>query len=150
MNDKRRKIKKTNKIIKNIIAISFLLFVLTHYNLATWQQCLQEQHPQPVFLNGVQGGYYPSIIFDPNSFGEDAGAVIGGGPDTYSVSPYYKMWFSDGTVGGQIGFAYSDDGISLAHLCKLFLYGSHQSPPCGLIIYRHNLYDLVLGHLGAV
>lgn len=112
MNVKRRKIIETNKLIKNIIVLTFLFLILTQYNLATWQQCLQEQYPQPVFLNGSQGGYYPSVIFDPGSFGEDAGSVIGSGPDTYAVKPYYKMWFTDGTVSGQIGFAYSDDGIA--------------------------------------
>ena len=99
-----------------MIVLGFLFVILARYDLATWQQCLQEQYPQPVFLNGGQGGYYPSVIFDPGSFGEAAGSMIGSGPDTYAVRPYYKMWFTDGTVDGQIGFAYSADGIDW-HTC---------------------------------
>jgi uncharacterized repeat protein (TIGR01451 family) len=108
MNLKRRKI----KIINTIITLSFLFFIVTQYDLATWQQCLLEQHTQPVFLNNSQGGYYPSVIFDPASFGEDTGTIIGSGPNAYTVRPYYKMWFSDGTIGGLTGFAYSEDGIN--------------------------------------
>jgi hypothetical protein len=74
------------------------------------------QGTEPVFTDSGQvfnpgRAYYPSMLYlnGPNPFGDASGDIIGGGPDSYSTDPYYKMWFS--TSGG-IGFAYSADGVA--------------------------------------
>jgi hypothetical protein len=53
---------------------------------------------------------HPKVLYDAAHFGNDAGDFVNGtsGP-TYSVVPYYKMWFWDTTSNG-IRFAYSADG----------------------------------------
>ena len=59
------------------------------------------EHPgNPVFGEGIGGpkAYYPSVLYDAESFSE------------HGVSAKYKMWY--GTSGSQTGLATSDDGIS--------------------------------------
>ena len=91
------------------LAFLIMLPVLILNLSGTWQQDLVEYYPQPVMTNGSNDAYYPSVIFDPGHFGEDTGDMIRTGPETYIFTPYYKMWFSNGSG---CGFAYSPDGIS--------------------------------------
>lgn len=96
--------------IKIRSVIFFIIqFVFIFSLFGQWENSLVEYYPQPVLSNGSADAYYPSVIFDPNSFGESAGDTIGSTPNVYSVDPYYKMWFSNGSG---IGFAYSSDGIN--------------------------------------
>ena len=74
-----------------------------------WFLCFKEYEGSPVYDPGSKA-YYPCVIYDPDAFGNNIGDFIGfGGPDTYSVKPYYKMWVGD---GNNTDFAYSDDGIN--------------------------------------
>ncbi|MCK4764496.1 MAG: hypothetical protein KAW12_20015 [Candidatus Aminicenantes bacterium] len=44
--------KKKLEDIKRFVFLGvLLLFVLSQFAVATWQQCLVEQHPQPAFTN---------------------------------------------------------------------------------------------------
>ncbi len=96
---------RTNK--KIITCIFLLISVISVYG--SWEQDLVEYYPQPVVSNGSADAYYPSVIFDLQHFNENQGDSIGSGPETYLSTPYYKMWFSNGSG---IGFAYSENGIN--------------------------------------
>ncbi|MCK4764497.1 MAG: DUF11 domain-containing protein [Candidatus Aminicenantes bacterium] len=69
------------------------------------------------------------------------GAVIGGGPDTYAVKPYYKMWFTDGTVGGQIGFSYSRDGVNWS-TCAACVCAGLTNPHHVAVVYTGSKYRI--------
>ena len=61
----------------------------------------------------VSGLRHPQVAYDPSNFGDDVGDLIQASfPETYSVTPYYKMWAWDPGSGSRIMFAYSDDGES--------------------------------------
>jgi len=73
-----------------------------------------EYAENPVFGQGVDGGpkaYYPSVLYDADSF------------SGHGFSAKYKMWY--GTSSSQTGLAISDDGISWADHGVVMANGYH-------------------------
>ena len=53
---------------------------------------------------------HPQVAYDPAHFGDDQGDLIQASfPETYTVTPYYKMWTWQMSPS-EVRFAYSDDG----------------------------------------
>ncbi len=105
------KIMKTKGIL-----LGFVLCGLVH--LQSGQPFFTEYPSNPVFAPGR--AYYPTVIYDPNHFG-----------DIYAGVPYYKMWY---TSAAGIALAYSQDGITWTQ------YG----PVAGLLASAHHahvIYD---------
>ncbi len=96
------------------ILLTFFLVML----LQGAQPFFQEYSGNPVFSPGR--AYYPTVIFDPDHFGD---AYLWG-------LPYYKMWYS---TGAGIQLAYSEDGITWNYLGALNLLASAH--------HAHVLYD---------
>jgi hypothetical protein len=59
----------------------------------------------------LTGARHPKVLYDATAFGNAAGDFVNGvsGP-TYSVTPYYKMWYWE--MPDTIRFAYSADGAN--------------------------------------
>lgn len=124
-------------ILKNKITFFFIFqFVLILSLYCQWENSLVEYYPQPVLSNGAADAYYPSVIFNPGSFGEKAGDSIGSTPNTFSVDPYYKMWFSNGSG---IGFAYSSDGKSWI-ICSSCTISGLSHPHHVAVVYTGSHY----------
>jgi hypothetical protein len=84
-----------------------------------WFFCLQEDVTNPVVDETSERQYYASVLYDVNAFGNTIGQDIdgaGGGTDTYTVLPYYKMWVGDeqplSSGVYHTDFSYSADGIN--------------------------------------
>lgn len=60
----------------------------------------------------VSGGLrHPQVAYDAGAFGNAAGDLIQASfPETYAVTPYYKMWLWEAANGRRVRLAYSDDG----------------------------------------
>lgn len=59
----------------------------------------------------VVGYRHPQVAYDEDHFGDSAGDRIQSAfPETYLVTPYYKMWLWDMYNGSRVMFAYSADG----------------------------------------
>ena len=57
----------------------------------------------------ITGLRHPHVAYDPDHFGDAAGGLIQAAfPETYTVTPYYKLWLWD--QANDIRFAYSADG----------------------------------------
>lgn len=77
------------------------IYLTTSSDAGTWTQY------SGTFV--IAGWRHPQVAYDANHFGNNVGDVIGtAGAQTYSVTPFYKMWAWDNA--NSIRFAYSADG----------------------------------------
>ncbi len=63
----------------------------------------------------IVGLRHPQVQYSASAFGDSAGDPIQAAfPETYSVTPYYKMWTwnNENNANGKIRFAYSADGVT--------------------------------------
>ncbi len=86
------RMKKLSYITIFVVALGLVIFAQPEWT---------EYSGNPIFGQGIDGGpkaYYPSVLLDLDEFSGNG------------ISAKYKMWY--GTESGQVGFSYSNDGIT--------------------------------------
>lgn len=115
-----------------------------------WFVDFEEYSNNPIVSDPAEKRYYPSVIYDANAFGNAIGDDINGdltGDETYTKTPYYKMWVGNGS---DTYFLYSDDGINwISSTIGNNIITGHYHPTviynAGSVKYRMWNWDLIGG-----
>ena len=103
-----------------------------------WFTDFQEYASNPIVSHATEDRYYACVLYDANAFRNTIGEDIDGagtGTDTYTVTPYYKMWVANGS---HTFYYYSDDGLTWIN------------PPVGInIILQHSHPSVIYNPEGA-